>query len=687
MNQKSEPKYTNNLIDETSPYLLQHAHNPVNWYPWTEVALNLAKSQDKPILLSIGYAACHWCHVMAHESFEDEETAVLMNEYFVCIKVDREERPDLDQIYMTFVQMTTGSGGWPLTVFLTPDHLPFYGGTYFPPEDRFGRPSWKKILQRIHEYYQQDQAHLQQNINLIRDALGQSTFRMKDVQDLDFTLIQEAAKKLSDLYDPLHGGLGHAPKFPAVQGLSFFLREYKRSGNKHYLEMVTRSLRTMARGGIYDQLAGGFARYSVDDRWLVPHFEKMLYDNAQLVTLYLDTFLITRDDFFINVVRDTLDFVYEELRSEQGGFYSSLDADSEGVEGKYYLWNKQEIDHILGDKSPVFCEYYEVTARGNFEGKNILHVQTNLEALAGRFDLSVEETEKLLSNCRQLLKNTRRKRIRPVRDEKILTSWNALMVSAYASAYQVLREDRYRQIIVDNINFIRNNLFKDGGILRVYSKGQAKYKGYLDDHAFLIKALFDAYEALFDIRYLEWAKELLDYVNLHFWDEQSSSYFYTSDEQSGLILRMKDEYDQSIPSGTGIMILNNLRFYSVMEDSGLWQRSENVLRTFGREMRENPLAYGSYLLALDFYLTKPKEIVLVLPDRILPEHFYKKIFNIFLPNKIVLQLFPGHHSPLLKASLFQGKQAINKRTTVYVCHNFSCSEPVLIAEDLERLLI
>ena len=676
----------NPLSNETSPYLLQHARNPVYWYPWGKTALQKAKTEDKPILLSIGYAACHWCHVMAHESFEDPETARLMNELFVCIKVDREERPDLDQIYMNFVQMTTGSGGWPLNVFLTPNQEPFYGGTYFPPHDHYGRPSWKKVLRQVSNFYHNEKIVLNENLEKITLAFKKNLTRPAGSDLPGKNEFIESVSSLLHMSDFRHGGIGRAPKFPPIQALSLFLRYHQLTRDSSFLDIVTLTLRNMAQGGIYDQLGAGFARYSVDDSWLVPHFEKMLYDNAQLIPLYLDTYLITRDDFYLRIVRETLDFIMREMLSPENGFYSSLDADSEGQEGKFYVWDKTEIENLLGDDSPVFCDFYDVTEVGNFEGKNILHIQTDISATAKRFKLNADRVQQLLDSCREKLLIARNLRVQPSLDDKCLTSWNSLMLSAFARAYQVLGEEKYKHVIIQNIDFIKSKLYKNGMLLRSYNRGKAQYDGYLDDYALLIKALFDVYESLFDISYLEWARELLDYVNNRFWDNKNFGYFYTSSDQEKLIFRMKDEYDQSIPSGNGLMLLNNLRFYSLTDDESLLNLAELLLKTYAPHMRSNPYGYGSYLIGLDFYLQKPKEIVIIYPKENKFSQFYHAIYDMYLPNKIVLAVPGDISSSVLSASLIQNKKPIDGKTTIYVCHDFACSQPVFTPEDLVKLL-
>jgi uncharacterized protein len=678
--------FTNRLIDETSPYLQQHAHNPVDWYPWGEEAFEKARTENKPILVSIGYAACHWCHVMEHESFENEETAKMMNELFVCIKVDREERPDVDQIYMQFVHMTTGSGGWPLNVFLTPQLEPYFGGTYYPADDRYGRPSWQKTLNMTSNFYHNEKESLNKNLDIVRDAFNKSMVESSGNNVPDKNTLDAAAKNLSSAYDAQYGGLGRAPKFPAVQPLSFFLRYYKSTGNKDYLDMATHSLRKMAEGGIYDQIGGGFARYSVDNKWLVPHFEKMLYDNAQLVPLYLDTYLITKDEFYLRVVKETLEFVSRELKSEDGGFYSSLDADSEGEEGKFYVWDKSEIDELLGENSAIFCDYYDVSDKGNFESKNILNIQTDLSTSAKRFEKSENEMQKILDDCSNILMNARDKRIRPGLDDKVLTSWNALMLSAYARAYQVTRDEKYKTIIEQNVKFLKTHLLKNGELLRTHNKGKSQYNAYLEDYAYLIAALLDSYEALFNTEYLEWAKELLEYTNQKFWDEKDDGYFYTSAGQKNIIYRMKDDNDQSIPSGSAVMALNNLRFYSLTEDAVLIEKTEKIFKKYADKLESNPYGYGSYLHALDFYLQKPQEIVIVLPEDKSANKYYNSIFGQYFPNKLIVSINQKNESLLFTASLLQGKEPIDGKTTVYVCHDFACSQPIFSVEDFEKHL-
>lgn len=676
----------NHLQNETSPYLLQHAYNPVEWYPWGDDAFTKAKQENKPILVSIGYAACHWCHVMEHESFEDESIAALMNELFVCIKVDREERPDVDQVYMHFVQITTGQGGWPLNVFLTPDRVPFFGGTYFPPDRRYGRRSWPEVLKMVSEYYRNQPDELKLNIAAVQEAFSTNTLADAENGLPDENDFNRAVQKLADSFDSENGGLGGAPKFPPVQPLQLFLRQYHISGDPKYLQMVELTLKKMARGGIYDQIGGGFARYSVDDKWLVPHFEKMLYDNAQLVPLLLDTYLLTKNEFYLDIARQTLEFAAREMLSPQGGFYSSLDADSEGEEGKFYVWHKKEIDQILGKHSGFFCEYFNITRNGNFEGKNIPNITEELSIIAQRHNLSVEEAEQIIRDSRQKLFEVRSARVRPGLDDKALTSWNALMLSAFARACQVTADPQYQKIIRKNIGFLFNNLVSGQSVLRTFNKGQAKYDGFLDDYAFLIQALLDSYEALFDPDLLDKAFALLSTANARFSDPQGSGYFYSSGQDSTLITRMKDEYDQSIPSGTGVMLLNNLRFYSLTADPALLKIVEQTFAAYRSAMQRSPYGFGSFLTALDFYLRKPFEIVLLAQEQKQLQPYNQFIYQRYLPNKLLINITGGNQPSALTSGALSGKQVEPGKTAAYVCRDFSCSLPVTSLQDLAKLL-
>jgi len=682
------PKYTNHLIDETSPYLQHHAHNPVDWYPWGAQAFRKAREENKPILLSVGYSACHWCHVMEKESFENEETAALMNALFINIKVDREERPDLDQIYMTFLQMTTGSGGWPMTVFLTPDKEPFYGGTYFPPEDRYGRPGFKRLLRMVSDFYRNNKPELEKNIEQVQSAFRRQLAEEAPGQIPGAPQFTQAVEDLMRHFEPEFGGIGRAPKFPAVQALRLFLRRYKNRQDEHALHMVTFTLKNMGQGGIYDQLGGGFARYSVDDKWLVPHFEKMLYDNAQLAAIYFEAYQATGQPFFLDIAEGTLTFVMENLSAPSGGFYSSYDADSEGGEGRYYLWSKEEIFNILDDSAaPLFAARFGITEQGNFEGKNILHVVKDIQELASEFHLSPDKVSGTLEQSRRLLLRERQKRVAPALDDKIIASWNGLMLSALAKAFQVTGKTKYEQALSGNIRFLQKRLSTaDERLLHTFKNNRARFAAYLDDYANIIAGLLDAYEALFKTTYLQWAVQLTETVNRDFWDAQRGGYFYTSLQQEKLPQRLKDKSDQSLPSGSGIMLQNMLRLYFLLNNELYLKRSEEILAKYGANFTANPYGYASYLNALDFYLQKPQEIIVVpYPGQSL-KPILQAIHSAYLPNKLIVLRRAG--DPLLQMApeLLNGRIAVNGKNTVYVCHDFSCSLPVTTEKDLLKLL-
>ena len=511
---EKSPKHSNRLIHETSPYLLQHAHNPVDWYPWGEEALSRARKEDRPILLSIGYSSCHWCHVMERESFEDEAVAKIMNDRFVNIKVDREERPDLDEIYMNAVQMMTGSGGWPMTVFLTPDLVPFHGGTYFPPEDRGGMPGFPKVLIAVSDYYRTHQEEVGRVTEQMKSALHQIAEiapggKLPGGESIDEKVLSNAYEGLERQFDPHHGGFGGAPKFPGSMALSFLLRYWKRTGEEKALEMVRFTLEKMADGGIYDHLGGGFHRYSVDDRWLVPHFEKMLYDNALLSRTYFEAFQATRRERFRQVGEEILDYVLRDMTSPRGGFYSTEDADSEGKEGKFYVWRRDHIEEILGKEGgTAFSSYYGVTPAGNFEeGENILHIDSSFEEVSGSCGIPVPRLKSLVEEGRKRLLSEREKRVRPGRDEKILTSWNGLMISGFVAGYKVTGDKRYLNAGEKAARFILGEMSKDGLLMRVFTGGKSQLRGYSEDYAFFIQALIDLYEATFD---MDWLKEAND---------------------------------------------------------------------------------------------------------------------------------------------------------------------------------
>jgi len=682
-----EQKHTNRLIHETSPYLLQHAHNPVDWYPWGDEAFQKAKSENRPILLSIGYSACHWCHVMERESFENETIAALMNDLFVNIKVDREERPDLDEIYMNAVQMLTGRGGWPMTVFLTPEGKPFYGGTYYPPEDRYGVPGLPKILQGVANAYRDKPQDVERSVEQILAGLQRMSRSAESQQLFSSDIIAQSAQQLAQAYDAEHGGLGKAPKFPNVGAYELFLRHYHKSKSDRFLGMVTHTLTEMACGGIYDHLGGGFHRYSVDNKWLVPHFEKMLYDNSQLVRVYAAVYCLTRQPLFKHVVDETMSYLLREMLHSEGGFYSTQDADSEGEEGRFFVWTVEEISRILGsDSSEIFCRMYDVTEQGNFEGQNILHPILNVEQGSKLFRRDPQEVESLVSDAKAKLFYEREKRIKPFRDEKILTSWNGLMLSGLAAAIKISSLPPYLEAAKRTVDFLFTRMFRDGYLLHSYKSGVSKILGYLDDYAFLAAGLLDLFEATLDRVNLDRALELTEVMIREFWDENDGGFFYTGQSHERLVAQSKPVFDASIPSGNAVATHVLLRIYHYTGNDDYLKRAEKILRSYYDTMENQPFGFAHMLAALDFYLDKPREIVLV-GDKKDPHtvELLKAIHSVYLPN-MTLQLVSPENSLEQISPLLAGKKAIAGKPTVYVCHNFTCSRPVANWDELKRLL-
>ena len=678
-----EHEFTNRLIDETSPYLLQHAHNPVDWYPWGNDALARAKAENKPILLSIGYSACHWCHVMERESFQNPETARLMNDNFINIKVDREERPDLDDIYQKAVQAFIGrGGGWPLTAFLTPRQEPFYGGTYFPPVPRYKMPAFPDLLLGIAEAYRDKQADVRQNIQQVMAGLRRIGTPQPSKDPLDTALIDDAVKGFSGFYEPVDGGFGTGPKFPTAQPFHLLLRHYHRTQMESSHDMVLHSIRKIAVGGVYDHLGGGFHRYSVDGKWLVPHFEKMLYDNAQLVRLYLDGWRLTRTVRFRQVVEETLEYIRREMVSPEGGFYTAQDADSEGVEGKYFVWTPEEVHAILGpDLGADMCRIYDVTESGNFEGSAIL----NRIASADFDEEEMARIDALLTPARMQLLTVREQRVKPQRDDKILTGWNGLMISGVLDAYQTFGNPEDLAMAEEALDFLLNVAYQNGHVYRTVTNGQGKLNGYLDDYAFLAAALLDAYESTFDGKYLDRARELTSIMIEQFWDPQAGACFFTANNHETLIQRMKSGTDGPIPAGNAIVAMNFLRLFSLTGQRTYHDRAEQTFTLFRTEMGDNGYGSAAMLNALDFYFEKPKEIVIV-GDRADPPicDLLLKIHSKYIPNKVLILVDKKNADTL--PPIAQGKTALDGRPTVYVCHDFTCSWPVSTWEELEPLL-
>jgi len=680
---QSPKKHTNHLINETSPYLLQHAHNPVDWYPWGEEAFAKAKAEDKPVLVSIGYSACHWCHVMEHESFEDEETARVMNEHFVNIKVDMEERPDVDQIYMTFVQLTTGRGGWPMNVFMTADKLPFFGGTYFPPVSRYNMPGFMQILVSVAEAYRDKRDELMHSANDILGEMRRVGLSEFSPVGLSVEQLDTAFNSFARTFDAVNGGFGGAPKFPPSMSLEFLLRYYKRTGNENALDIVKKTAGKMAYGGICDQLGGGFHRYAVDSIWLVPHFEKMLYDNAQLIRVYLHLYQITKDELYKRVAGETLAYVMREMLDETGAFYSTQDADSEGVEGKFFVWTPEEIEEILGEKdAQIFSFFYDVSEEGNFEEKNILNIKVSAAETAKLFKLTEDELNEILSRGRKRLFAEREKRIKPFRDEKVLTAWNGLMLAAFAEAAAVLEREDLLNVARRNADFVLENLQKDGRLLRTWKDGEAKLNAYLEDYANFADGLLELYQASGETKYLKEAKRLADVMVTEFWDEERGGFFFTSNDHEELLVRTKDYTDNASPSGNSAAADVFLKLAKLVGDERYERFAVTVLRLTAPQIGRYPQGFGRALSAIEFYISKVKEIVIIGKKG---SDLEKEIFREFLPGKVVV-LSENAQADAEFIPLLQGRGMIDGKPTAYVCEDFVCQRPVTAVDELKGQL-
>jgi len=683
-----DPQHTNRLIHETSPYLLQHAHNPVDWYPWGEEALNRSRKEDKPILLSIGYSSCHWCHVMEKESFENETIAQIMNERFINIKVDREERPDLDEIYMNAVQVMTGSGGWPMTVFLTPDLVPFHAGTYFPPEDRRGMPGFPKVLVIVSDYYRSHREEVHKVEEQVKHTLHQLTEIVPTQETMDAKIFSKAYEALENQFDPIYGGFGKAPKFPNSMALSFLLRYWKNIRIKKSLEMVENTLEKIAKGGIYDHLGGGFHRYSVDDRWLIPHFEKMLYDNALLSRTYFEAYQATRKEMYRGVAQEILNFVLREMKSPEGGFYSTQDADSEGEEGKFYVWSRDQIKEILGKENGTpFCAYYGVTSQGNFEGKScVLNIVSSLEKVSELYGITIPELKKLLEEGRGKLYAEREKRVRPRRDEKILTSWNGLMISSFVDGFKITGDEPYLNGAKKAASFILQEMRKEGYLMRVFHQGKCQRKGYSEDYAFLIQALIDLYEATFEVEWLKEADDLNRRMIHQFWDERNGGFFFTGKENESLIARSKNPYDNAIPSSNSVAVFNLVRLGYLTGEESLKQEAEQILQLFYNFLSEHPSGFTHMLSGLSFFFN-PEEIGIIgSKNDLITQSLVKEIYLAYLPNKILSlkdpqELIEGGWFPFLRE---KGDVEV---PTAFVCKGFTCLPPVKDEKELKKILI
>jgi uncharacterized protein YyaL (SSP411 family) len=662
----------NRLARETSPYLLQHAHNPVDWYPWGEEAFARARAEDKPVLLSVGYSACHWCHVMERESFENPAIAAVMNGGFVNVKVDREERPDVDHIYMQAVQSMTGHGGWPMTVFLAPDGTPFYGGTYFPPEDRHGLPGFPKLLAAIADAWRSRRAEVMQSGRELAASLAQTDRLRHAATLLSADILFAAFQGVSAQFDEEWGGLGGAPKFPQPMIWEFALRFGKRSGNEYARRMVHTTLVRMARGGMYDQLGGGFARYAVDAHWLVPHFEKMLYDNAQLASLYLHGWLAFGDAECRRVCEETLDYVLRDMTHPAGGFYSAEDADSEGHEGKFYVWTADEIRAVLGADADRALAYWGVDRGPNFEGRNILYA-------AGEPDPDA------IAPLRRRLLDTRARRVRPGRDDKVLAGWNGLACRAFAEAGRALGRADYVAAAVRNAEFVLGAMRVDGRLQRTWKDGQARLKGYLEDYAMVAGALVEVYEATFERRWLDAARELADEMLRLFWDDTLEGFYDTGRDHEQLIVRPRNLYDNAVPCGTSTAVEVLLRLAVLTGDGAYEARALTALRPLADLLGRHPTAFGRFLCALDFHVG-PKVEVAVVTAAGRGEPLTPEIFGRFLPNRVVAGRSAGDERAAAGVPLLEGRGTVDGKTTAYVCQNYACQLPVTDAAALARQL-
>ena len=677
-------QFTNKLIEETSPYLLQHAHNPVNWFPWGEEALSKAKNEDKPILVSIGYSACHWCHVMEKESFEDEETAAVMNEHFVNIKIDREERPDLDHIYMDAVQAMTGSGGWPLNVFLTPAGKPFYGGTYFPPKNAFNRPSWKEVLLGVKAAFNQRRNEIDAQAENLTEHLTQAnSFGISSPTEMEFFTkekIEEAFVSMMKNADKVWGGFGRAPKFPQSFVIQYLLRFHYVSKNEEALQQALLSIDKMIDGGIYDQVGGGFARYSTDTEWLVPHFEKMLYDNALLISVISEAYQLTGNKRYKQVIEGTIEFIKRELMHPEGGFYAALDADSEGEEGKFYVWDYEETRELLKDDGIIFSDFFDIKPAGNWEGKTILWRKKDEKIFCSEKGISEEKLQEIIYQGKKLLLKKRNERVRPQTDDKIILGWNALMNTALSKAFAATGNETFRQLAIDNMQFVLNKFSgnNEGKYFHSWKNNIAKQPAFLDDYAFLIQALIQLQETTGNTDYLEKARILVVYVMESFNDTASDFFFYTNANQADVIVRKKEVYDGAQPSGNAVMA-ENLHRLSLYFDKREWQeKSRSMINSLGNAIVRYPTSFGVWACLLIELTVGTNEIAIISDD---PHPILKQALKEYIPHKIIMSGTKGSNSfPLL-----YGREKADQ-TSIFLCQNYSCEIPVSSVDALTALI-
>ena len=691
-------KNHNRLIHEKSPYLLQHAENPVDWYAWGKEAFEKARKENKPIFLSIGYSTCHWCHVMAHESFEDPEVARLLNEVFVCIKVDREERPDIDNIYMRVCQMMTGSGGWPLTILMTPDKKPFFAGTYIPKESRHGRLGMLDLIPRIKEVWDTQHADILKSADQITARLNQLS-QGSTGKELDKSTLKTAYEQLSGRFSEQYGGFGNSPKFPSPQNLLFLLRYWQSTNDEKALRMVVKTLQSMQEGGIYDHIGFGFHRYSTDSHWLVPHFEKMLYDQAMLAMAYIEAYQATGKKELRETSKKIFTYVLRDMTDPKGGFYSAEDADSEGVEGKFYVWTEDEIRQILkGEEANLIINMFNVKKSGNFKdeasgkntGANILHLEKTLTEVAFKNKTSVDELKERVETARQKLFTARNKRIHPHKDDKILTDWNGLMIAALAKGAQVCNEPEYADAAKRAADFILTDMRRqDGRILHRYREGHAAILANVDDYAFLIWGLLELYETIFDVHYLQTALDLNNEMIKHFWDEQDGGFYFTADDAEELIARQKEIYDGAIPSGNSVAVLNLFRLSRITANSDLEDKANKIMLAFSEDVKSVPSGYTQMMVALDFGIGPSYEIVIVgNPQAKDTKEMLNSLRKHFIPNKVVLLRPSDQKEPdiIRLAKFTEYQSSFDGKATAYVCLDYACKMPVTDAGEMLKLL-
>lgn len=693
---KSEP---NRLINEKSPYLLQHAYNPVDWYPWSEDAFEKAEKENKPVFLSIGYSTCHWCHVMEHESFEDKEVAELMNDVFISIKVDREERPDIDSIYMTVCQMMTGHGGWPLTVIMTPDKKPFFAGTYFPKESRYGRIGFKDLIVQLNNAWKTKQMEIVSNTENVMKALDEFYNTESSFGNLTESDLDEAFEYFNSRFDDKHGGFGNSPKFPSPHNLMFLLRYWKRTGNNRALEMVTHTLKEIRKGGIYDHIGKGFHRYSTDKSWLLPHFEKMLYDQAMLAIVYLECHQATKEQLFADTAGDILEYVLRDMTDAQGGFYSAEDADSEGEEGKFYVWTIDEIKSVLNeDDARFFIKAYNISASGNFadestktyNGTNIPHMTDELHNTANQLGLDPGEYKTRIENIRLRLFEEREKRIHPLKDDKILTDWNGLMIAAMAMAGRVLDSNKFTEAAQKSAEFIFDALTNtDGSLLHRYRDGKAELNGFLDDYAFLIWGLLELYETTFEPDYLLQAVKLQDKQVELFRDKMNGGFFMTVENSEELLIRTKEIYDGAIPSGNSVSFINLIKISRITADNSYIEFADNLSDSFSGRVKNSLPGSAMFLCGLDYLLGQSYEIILAGSQvENMNEHIKEFIRKEFIPNKVTVYFNEDDKYGVIRELARYTKQykPVGDKLTAYVCKDYVCNMPVFTREDLASLL-